>query len=476
MVNRNNALRGQMTCSTSALAIALLLAVVVTPTRNAHAQGTPSSGGPSAAPGDTSLTFHGITLYGTVDIGLQYATHSAPISDSYINGTLAFVRPNSNNSVFGATPSNLSQSKIGLQGIEPLVGDWSAVFRLETFFNPQSGEISNALKSLTNNNGRPLADQDSGADSSVAGQTFQASYIGLASPTFGSLTFGRQPTLLHDGVAKYDPQIYSLAFSLLGAQGITAGGGDTEDRRLNSSLRYSEHIGAAHFGAEYKFNGATGSASTAAQFEVGYEYANASIDAYYSEVKDAISMASLSAAQVTALPPLGFSSNNSLAGTVSDNKAYAIMALYTFGAPSVYAGYEYIRFANPATPLSAGFDDIGGYKLAFVNNTAYDNDKNLQVFWAGLRYTATPKLTLAVAYYGYKQNSYATGAHTDCSSDVNGGCSGSETVLTLSADYRFSKRFDTYVGTMYSHVQNGLASGYLHTSNIATTIGMRFLF
>lgn len=45
-------------------------------------------------------------------------------------------------SVVGLTPSNMGQSRVGLQGTEALIGDWSAVFQIETFFNPQSGEIA----------------------------------------------------------------------------------------------------------------------------------------------------------------------------------------------------------------------------------------------------------------------------------------------------------------------------------------------
>ena len=30
--------------------------------------------------GDDSLTWHGITLYGVIDVGVQYDTHSAPFS------------------------------------------------------------------------------------------------------------------------------------------------------------------------------------------------------------------------------------------------------------------------------------------------------------------------------------------------------------------------------------------------------------
>jgi predicted porin len=96
---------------------------------------------------DGALTYHGITLYGTVDLGLQYQTHGAPISDYFPAGSADIVQKNSNHSITGVTPNNLSQSKIGLQGIEPIAGDWSGVFKLETFFNPQSGEISDALKS-----------------------------------------------------------------------------------------------------------------------------------------------------------------------------------------------------------------------------------------------------------------------------------------------------------------------------------------
>src|ERR1700730_9329582 len=115
----------------------------------AHAQ----SAAAPAAPTDDSLTFHGITLYGIVDVGIQNQTHGAPISDYFVGGSAEIVQKNSNRAVTGVTPSNLSNSRIGLQGVEPIVGDWSGVFKLETFFNPQSGQIRGALKSLWPNKG-----------------------------------------------------------------------------------------------------------------------------------------------------------------------------------------------------------------------------------------------------------------------------------------------------------------------------------
>jgi predicted porin len=471
--------------SAGALASVLSIAAGV-----AQAQSTAA---PAAAP-DESLTWHGITLYGIVDIGLQDQTHGAPISDYFPAGSADIVQKNSNHSVTGLTPSNLSQSRVGLQGSEPIVGDWSGVFKLETFFNPQSGQLSDALKSLTQNNGRALANQNTNLDSSVAGQIFQQSYAGFSSKTFGTVTFGRQNTVLADGIAKYDPNFASQAFSLIGLSGTTAGGGDTQNRRLDSSVKYVGNFnGVAHLAAQYKFNQSTGSANSAFEVAIGGEFAGASIDAYYTKVKDAVSVAALSAGQVADLPtlcpnPLPVGTNcvaanpsNALAATISDNTAYALMGLYNLGPVKFYAGYEHIQYANPDTPLSAGFT-VSGYTIAYVNvqsgaKSTFADDKTLQVYWAGVRYTVLPDLDLVGAYYGYKQNSYATGANAGCSTNKAGNCSGTEDDISFDADYRLTKRFDVYGGIMYTGVKDGLANGYLfHTTDITTTMGLRFKF
>ena len=78
------------------------------------------AGAQSAAP-DDSLTWHGITLYGIVDVGLQNQSHGAPINDYFVAGSADIVQKNSNHSITGVTPSNLSQSRIGLQGVTPVI-------------------------------------------------------------------------------------------------------------------------------------------------------------------------------------------------------------------------------------------------------------------------------------------------------------------------------------------------------------------
>ena len=427
--------------------------------------------------GDDSLTWHGITLYGVIDIGLQFDTHSAPFTPYRPAASGNIVRQNDYQSAVGLTPSNMGQSRVGLQGIEPLYGDWSAVFQLETFFNPQSGEIADSLKSLAVNNGRALGAQSIGVDGSSAGQAFQTAYAGLSSARFGSFTFGRQVTLLAEGTIKYDPNYNASAFGLLGASNTYSGAGSSEDNRLDSTLKYFisfDH--KVHVAALYKFNGSNGAANTAVQANVGGQYAGLSVDAYYSKLNSAIVGSALSAAQVAQLPALGYASSNALAATISDDTTYSLMALYNADPLKFFAGYMHIKYDNPQNPLSAGFTDIGGYVLAFVNNTAYKESKTVQVYWTGARYTVVPGLDLTAAFYGYQQNAYGTGTQAGCTTSAHSTCSGRSKAISFDADYRFNKHFDAYLGAMYSDVHDGLASGYFYTTNINPTIGVRYKF
>jgi predicted porin len=428
--------------------------------------------------GEDSLTWKGITLYGVIDIGVQYDTHSAPFTPFRPAASGNIVRQNSYQSAIGLTPSNMGQSRVGLQGIEALNDEWSAVFQVETFFNPQSGEIANSLKSLNVNNGVALGKQTVGVDGSSAGQAFQTSWVGLRSRRFGTLIFGRQATLLYEGIVKYDPNYNASAFGLLGASNTYSGGGSQETNRLDSTAKYLLSFkDLLHLGALYKFNGSSGSANTAVQANLGVESTHASVDAYYSKVNSAITATSLTAAQVDKLPALGYSVSNSLAATVSDNTAYALMGLYKFERLKFSAGYEYIKYENPKTPLSAGFVNIGGYVLAFVNNTGYANPKIMQVYWAGLRYTVIPRLELTAAYYGVHQAAYGSGTLAGCTTNAHSVCSGSIEAFSFDADYRFNVHFDAYVGAMYSAVHDGLANGYpYNTTNINPTIGVRYKF
>jgi predicted porin len=84
-----------------------------------------------------------------------------------------------------------------------------------------------------------------------------------------------------------------------------------------------------------------------------------------------------------------------------------------------------------------------------------------------------PALDVIAAYYGYNQNSY--GEHS-CSDRSAGTCSGKYQVGSVLLDYRLSKRFDVYLGSMYSTASDGPSSGFINTNTLATTAGLRFKF
>ena len=423
---------------------------------------------------DGSLTFHGITLYGTLDIGVGYQSHGTPLSNVAGLGLEYLISKNSNHSLFSVAPNALSSSNIGLKGTVEIIPEVSAIFRLETSFLPTSGRLADGLGSIVQNNGVPLAKQTSNADSSKNGQAFtNAAWVGLSSPTYGALTFGRQNSLTLDGVIAYDPMGASGAFSVIGYQGVTAGTGDTEDARFDNAVKYRLTNGPWRAAAIYRF-GASG--SSAYEAGVGVDYLGASFDAIYSRVNDAVSAAPL--ASVAAITPAQLASAGSglVAGTVSDNTSFMLLAKYGMGPVQLFGGYEHIQFANPGHPLEVGSqipNSGGGYSLGTVNNTAFTNKKVLQVFWAGAKYAVRDDIDLIAAYYGEQQNSFQGNG---CSNNTFAACSGQLNAVSFVADYRFAKRFDVYAGAMYSKVSNGLSSGFLNTSTVDPIVGLRFTF
>jgi len=416
------------------------------------------------------ISWNGVTLYGAVDLGIAHQSHGTPLSQDWFVGVEYLISKNSNKPVTSIGPNGLSQSKIGLKGKENVVADIDVVFNLESGFDPQSGNLADALAALQHNNGVPLERQTSAGDSSRAGQLFNGpAYAGFASPTYGTLTLGRNNTLLLDDILKHDPMGGSYAFSVIGLSGVVAGMGDTEDVRLDDSVKYAWKYEMFHIGALYQWGKSDSSPGEAWQGDIGFDYQGLSADASYSHKKDAIGAASLSAAQLaTAGVP-----HDALAATISDNTAYMLAASYTAGPWKVSGGYEHLKFENPDLPLTAPFTGLGGYTFAFVNNAAFPHPRIQEISWIGVKYLFSKDLDLTGAYYHIDQNAYGA---VKCSNTSAGNCSGDEDVFSFKADWRLSKRWDVYAGAMYSKVSDGVASGYLNDSAWSPTVGVRFQF
>jgi predicted porin len=427
---------------------------------------------------DDSPCWHGVCVYGLVDMGLTYENHGAPLNSLGNPPINYLVSKNSNGSYFGVGPNALSSSYIGLRGKQEIADGLFAVFNLQAGFNPESGNLTNGLGSVVQNNGLGLAAQNAFGDSSKSGQAFNnAAYAGLSSPIYGTLTFGRQSTLTTDAVVNYDPMANSSAFSVIGFQGATGGAGDTENRIYDNSFEYRVNVGPVRFAVETQLrNGGNSGTGNAFEGDVGFDYMGFSFDALGTKVNDAVSASPLSAAQVTALQtstvPVGL---GAVAATVSDNTSFMLVAKYTIGPVKLYGGYERIDFANPSNPLAPGAFIEGGYTVFAPNNTNFTTDRILQVFWAGAKYAVRADLDLTLAYYHENQNSFIIGNGTNptgtCSSAVSAGCSGTLDAVSFLADYRFARHFDAYAGIMWSQVQNGLANGFALANGLPGTTG-----
>jgi predicted porin len=453
----------------STLAIALALA------------SSPAWAGTESGTAD-SLTWNGITVYGTIDIGVSYQSHGSAFSDAAATNVNNFLIKASNKPNTSLASNGMSISTIGVKAREPFGAGWWGIVQLDTGFLPASMTLIDGPRSLAEANGVPLAQQKSWGDSTRAGQAFNGrAFLGVESPSYGTLTFGRQSTLLNDEVCKYDPLSCSLAFSYVGFFGATAGTGDTEDRLLDGTLKYTVTNGMFHGGAMYQFGNSrtlSSSRGTAYQVDMGFTNGPWSANAVLAHKNDAISVSSaLTAEQVAELYTPGSASyglpvDKTVPGTVSDNTSYTFLGEYDANRAKFFAAYEHIRYVNPSTPLPIGSPTIGGYYI-ITNNDAFPRPKVLQIAWVGMRYAVTPSLDFFAAYYRAMQSSYAKVSCSDASSPQ---CSGYYDALSLVLDQHFGHHFDVYGGVQWSKVYDGMGSGYLQRASFDPTVGVRIVF
>ncbi len=460
-----------------------------------------------------TLSWHGVMLYGTLDVGYAYQTNGAPQNGSLYTGGLnlnMYDAPQNRQSVSALSDNGLEQSKIGLKFEERVGYGLAAIGKIETGFNPVSGELADACASLVNNNGKSIAARDSGIDGGRCGQALNgAAYAGLSHPLV-TLAVGRQNSLELDSIASYDPMALSYAFSLIGwSGGAAAGVGSTETARWDDSVKSIFTYGPAHAAVMY----AAGSSESSIQndayaADIGATYMGFSLEAVYTKENGAVGMSSLNAyggsgSNLGTCGSVGAEfatcNMNYLNAAITDNEAWSVMGKYTLvfenggfneDAPrakaTLFAGYVHIDMANPSGTVASFSTNSGGYEMATVNNQPFGlgSGKILQTEWAGAKYETGP-WAFTAAYYHLSQNSYIArnlaGALTgSCSGAANSNCSGDTNTVSGLVDYTFNKHFDIYTGVAWSEVSGGLtprASGGVGANDNTTFMsGMRVKF
>ncbi len=413
-----------------------------------------------------TLTFHGVTIYGTVDVGYAYQTNGRPLGAIVSDLEYTPFMPTHNYTgqpISTLTANALEQSKIGAKIEEEIGYGWTLVGKADTGFNPLTGQLSDGCSSFVQNAGIPYNQQSSTADSGRCGQTFNGvAYAGVSNAAYGTLSAGRQNSFQLDGIGAYDPMALSYAFSLPGYSGTFAGSGSTEAARWDNSVKYLYQYGPVHAGAMYSNGGdATGLYGIGYGFNVGGAYKGFSIDAVYTKENAAVNLLS------TVNDP---SPSAPLAAAISNNETWSVMGKYTFdfgggfkdegpgSKLTLFGGYEHIEQSNSNDPVAFA---AGGYAIARDNNY-FTTDKVLQFAWTGAKYELPSGWSFTGAYYYVDQGAFISDTTKICTA---GGasrvqCAGTYNQGSFLVDYAFSKHFDVYGGVTYAIAEDGLAGGY----------------
>jgi len=361
------------------------------------------------------LSWYGVSLYGTIDMGGNYQTHGAPFDPNHPVGA-SYLLGNSATNAVGRNagwylgPNGLGQSNVGFKVLEPVGGGWSFVAQAGLAFDPYSGLLANAPQAMFNAIRIPENLQSVPYDSSRWGWLADQIYAGVSNPIYGTLTFGRQNTPLNDAVVAYDPMGGSYAFSVIGNSGKTCGAGDTETCRWTTAIKYRENIGdfrivvagqplGANNGGYNAFNPNNGAIEGGIGGDVKHlGPGTLSLDVFGAFEKDAVNWSTLFPGQTLvngwpggANPFPGGPAGSGLKATISNNTSVMAVVKYSFGSwgntpPPVvgkaapaptgpvgipltfYAGFEWMRFQNPSDPQTTFHDD--GFLFTATNAAA----------------------------------------------------------------------------------------------------------
>ncbi|MFM0204185.1 porin [Paraburkholderia fungorum] len=327
-----------------------------------------------------------VTLYGLVDTSLSYTNN--------VNGGAAFQE----------TSGKTSGSRWGLRGSEDLGGGMRAVFTLENGFTGTNG--------LAGQGNRLFGRQ---------------AFVGLASDSIGTFTFGRQYSPISDELCNY----FAACFF---SPTMHIGDNDNMNQtiRINNSVKFQSNNYAG-----FTFNGLYGFSNQAAgpssqgfgnnrAWSIAGNYTRNAFSAGigYLEFNHPNATSNTSGAVGGASPSSGdeYSSNffYGIDGGVARQRIGAAGTSYQYGKATADLGF---------TRVWLDYNDGAARKL---NN-----------YTATLRYQLTPPLTLLADY------TFTSGSATGLPGTNNADLKPKWHQVTLSADYFLSKRTDLYVAMEY---------------------------
>ena len=429
---------------------------------------------------DCPLTFGPFTLYGTLDGGFGYEQWGTRIGQFADKPNYAIQR-NSGDTHWLWSPNALSTSTVGIKLSQKIGDNWEIVGAVEAGFNPYTLRLINGPASQAGNNPYTTPFQRTAFDTARAGTWDNGQgFVGVSNPTFGTLTFGRTTLLSMSALSAYDP-VASVAFSQLGFTALYATFGASPTSRINTAFTYRLTYQGFRVAAQAQVGGydQDNAATEQYQAQIGTDFNGFSFDAIAGYAKNALTFQSFAGATL----PVGFNPNYIVRATALNTGGVELLGRYEWQKFKFYAGYIYSLSVNPSNPnYPYGVPSIAPGIIVppgFVTVNTYTVPRNLNTVWTGLRYSVWSNLDLAGGVYWESQNDFlaapavCTGSGSATSSTR---CAGGRYSFSFLADYRPIPRVNLYAGLLVSDVYGGVASGFLHTENVAPTVGMRIRF
>lgn len=279
-----------------------------------------------------------VTLYGVVDMNLEYANNvgAIPVAANGFN-------PGPANSAYRMNSGGISGSRWGLRGTEELGGELKGVFVLENGFALDTGTLQQS--------GRIFGRQ---------------AYIGLQHRSLGQISFGRQYTSMFEALANFSPTAYSTQYEPIA---LWTGPNFRED----NTIKYTGQFGPVTALAHWSFG-----VGLALPPVVGFPFAiggNGEVPGQFRRDSAYGTAVVYAAGPIGAT--IGYDQWNPTIGTGSGTvKKASVGGSYSFGVAKVMGGYRWGQNKNAANALIQR-DDF---------------------YWIGANYLLSPALELTLEY------------------------------------------------------------------------------
>ncbi len=332
-----------------------------------------------------------VNIYGTIDAGIRNVTNTTKTG----GGTL---KMGSNGEYYN--------NRIGIKGREDLGGGMDVHYHFETGFNTGTGALDNKDNRFFN----------------------RISSLGLAGP-FGSIDFGRQPSVACKVVYLYEPfqyryvQIIPLAGAVAGNMdsNVTRPFGTVDGPRFSNGIQYFGKFGGFTASAEYVMGEVAGSSNNAAAKAMGLAYTTGvfTVAGAYTQQKPNIAS--------------------------SNTPDYRDQDQVTFGA----------AYKDGALRIAGGY--LETTTKAAVTNHARNT-------WLGANYDLTPIISLTAGYYRTTLEA--------ASNEI-----ARRNLLIIGATYALSKHTNIYTGFDKASLR-GIASLTANKKTLQTgiSIGINHMF